>query len=61
MRLTRVLLKQNIYWHSKMQWRIKRHRNVQHDGAIQQLEKSGKTIVDAVQYIIGEKKFEEIP
>lgn len=61
MRLTRVLLKQNIYWHSKMIWRIQRHRTVQHDGSIQRLENTGKTVVDAIHDIIGEKKFEKIP
>lgn len=55
MRLTCVLLKQNIYWHSKMLWRSKRHRNIPHDGTIDHLKNSGKAVVDAVEDIIGIK------
>lgn len=55
MRLTCVLLKQNIYWHSKMLWRCNRHRTVQHDGTLQRLKEIGIPVVDAIEDIIGEK------
>lgn len=61
MRLTRVLFKQNIYWHSKMQWRLKRHRTIENDGAIDNLKNHGKEVVNAVEAFIKQPPMPDPP
>lgn len=47
MRLTSILLRQNIGKHLKLKWRTMKHRTVHNDGLIDNLKAAGIKIEDA--------------
>lgn len=61
MRLTKVLFRQNLGWHAKMKWRTQKHRNIQNEGAADNLRALGLQVMDPLEELIPNRKISELP
>lgn len=61
MRITKVLFRQHLGWHSKMKWRTQKHRNIQNERAVDNLRALGLSVADPVEELVAEPKISDIP
>lgn len=61
MRITKVLFRQNLGWHSKMKWRTQKHRIIQNERAVDNLRAFGLPVVDPVEELVAEPKILDLP
>lgn len=53
MRLTKILFRQHLGWHTKMKWRAQKSRVLNDNGVIDRLNSAGIKVVNGVEDIIG--------
>lgn len=62
MRITKVLCRQNLGWHSKMKWRTQKHRNIQNERAVDNLRAFGLPVVDPIEELVAkQRKIPDLP
>lgn len=61
MRLTNVLYRQHLGWHSKMKWRTMKHRTIPHEKSVMNVKELGIPVIDPVQEFIPNRKIPEPP
>lgn len=53
MRLTKILFRQHLGWHTKMKWRGQKFRVLNDNGVVDHLSSAGIKVVNGVEDIIG--------
>lgn len=61
MRLTNVLLRHNIGWHTKMKWKSQKHRTIQDYGQVERLRAAGINVINGVDAFMAPKPKPAIP
>lgn len=61
MRLTKVLLRQNLGWHFKMKWRTQKRRNIQNENTVAHLKEIGLPVIDPYQEFVAEPQIPDPP
>lgn len=61
MRLTNVVFRQHLGWHSKMQWRTNKHRNIENHRAVDNLRAMGLPVIDPLEEFIPKPKMPNVP
>lgn len=61
MRLTKVLFRQHLGWHTKMKWRTQKRRTIPDERAVAHLKEIGLPVIDPYEEFVAEPKIPDLP